>query len=142
MKIKTTLRSALSLKVALVLGALVCVSSTMAQEKEKQSQQKDDIQTSYKSEKVGSDKFEVTVRVTNNRPKAVRVVVQIQYEGPEKSRTSNGRTIIFPPPPRNLYGISPDPIELDSHESKPCEAVTIRTKKVYGVKILSWEYID
>src|SRR5918911_901631 len=44
------------------------------------SNKKDGIETFYRYEKIGTDKFEVEVKIANYRSKAVKVSVQVQYK--------------------------------------------------------------
>jgi hypothetical protein len=44
------------------------------------SDKEDDIETFYRYEKTGSDKFQVDIKIVNNRSKPVRVRAQVQYK--------------------------------------------------------------
>jgi hypothetical protein len=105
----------------------------------KRSEKKDDIETSYRSEKIASDQFDVGIQVHNKRTKPVRVVVRPKYNRP---RVAVG----LPPPVRDIVlartKFNDECTVVVAPNSTGTCSVTISTTKVTGSKIVRWENVN
>jgi hypothetical protein len=101
------------------------------------SDKKDEIETFYQYEKVGTDRFEVRVKAINYRRKAIKLIVQVEHKN---SGVKIGRGRFFYPQSRSYY----DRCELTVPPggSSICEGITVSAKKITGVKIVQWDNVD
>ena len=97
------------------------------------SDKQDDIEAFYRYEKTGSDKFQVEVKIVNNRSKAVKVQVQVLY--------ASGISGRFFTQPSQRFGGSCEVI-TPSGGSRICRGIKVTAKKINGVKIIRWDNVD
>jgi hypothetical protein len=106
------------------------------------SDKQDDIETFYRYEKIGSDTFQVEVKIVNNRPKSVKVRVQVQYE----SAGITGRLLAtdhnhqFLTQPSQRFNNTCE-VVAPSVSSRICRGIKVAAKKITGVKIIRWDNI-
>jgi hypothetical protein len=128
----------LILLITIVLVVLTSAFPAKAQSEWRASEKKDDIETFYRVEKVGTDSFEVTIRIDNNRPKAVKVITAVQYRN--QSGFADG--VIIPRSPSYSSNGQCTLAAVPSNKSLLCEPVAVKAKKITGVKIVRWENAD
>jgi hypothetical protein len=93
------------------------------------SDKQDDIEAFYRYEKTSSDTFLVEVKIVNNRPKSVKVRVQVLSESmagrffTQASQRFDGTCNIITP----------------SGSSRICRDIKVTAKKITGVKIIRWD---
>lgn len=118
----------------LTLTVVAFVVSVKAQSSEwKSSEKRDNIETYYQVEKVGTDSFEVTIKIKNNRSKEVKVEAKVLF----KTETSFGGGILAPSSP--TYASSTRCKEaVASGGSTICKPIQVTAKKIVGVKIVCW----
>jgi hypothetical protein len=122
-------------KLAPLLIILACSALVFPQSQEWiRSDQKDEIETFYQFEKIGTDRFEVKMMIRNNRSKDVRVHVQVQYESPQQTIRP------FVPQSRTLYGQCE--VTVPSGSTRICESIRVTAKKITGTKIIRWDNVD
>ena len=101
----------------------------------KRSEKKDNIETSYRTEKTASDQFDVEIQIHNKRTKPVRVVVRAKYNGPRMG-------VGTPPSVRDIVlghsFIDECTVVVAPNGTSSC-SVTLSTTKVTGSKIVRWE---
>ncbi|MGI8468577.1 MAG: hypothetical protein ACR2N3_08995 [Pyrinomonadaceae bacterium] len=134
--IKTkSLKKLLLFNLALFLVVLSFAISAMSQDKDWiSSEKKDDLETFYRVEKVGTDTYEVTVRIDNNRPKTINVEVMVLY----KTDTNYSGNIFLPRVSSNRAFFDRCQELIPSNGSRTCKSVQINAKKITGVKIIQW----
>lgn len=116
------------------LLALACVAPVKAQTSEwKSSEKKDGIETFYQVEKVGTDSFEVTIKMRNNRPKEVIVEAAVLY----KTETNFGGGVLSPRSP-NRASYTRCKESVPSNSTRTCEPIRVTAKKIAGVRIVCW----
>ena len=111
------------------------------------SAKKDDIETFYRYEKTGSDKFQVEVKIVNNRTKSVKVRVQVQYKSAHTRGVSIGRPLFIDHNHKFLTQLSlglNDSCEIiiPSGSSRICQDIKVTAKKITGVKIIRWDNVN
>ena len=117
-----------------ILLVLACVAPVKAQTSEwKSSEKKDDIETFYQVEKVGTDSFEVTIKIKNNRSKEIKVEAAVLY----KTETAFGGGVLSPRSPnRASYNRCKELVP--SNSTRTCEPILVTAKKIAGVRIICW----
>lgn len=109
-------------------------SARLTQEKEEwtRSHKEDGIETFYKAEKIGTDRFEVRARVYNTRPRAIRVRIRLEYKSD------------FNPPyiPSPRFSTGQCQLVIPANSTRVCEPIKVTAKKVTGVKIIRWDNTD
>jgi hypothetical protein len=115
------------------------------------SDKTDDIETFYSYRKIGTDRFEVAVKVVNHRQKTVKVIVALQV------RQSTGDIDCLPGfcgPPRKISFNHESTLNKTSTlsdncqfvvpagDSRVCGEIRVTAKKVLGVKIKRWDEVD
>lgn len=111
----------------------------------KRSDKKDNIETSYQTEKTASDEFDVDVEVHNKRLKPVRVVVRVKYNRPRPSVNTDARTPSLDALRSIVVGgtthIDECTVVVASNGTGIC-SITVVATKVTGLKIVSWTNVD
>lgn len=107
------------------------------------SAKQDDIETFYRYEKTGSDTFQVEVKIVNNRPKSVKVRVQVQYDsgGPSRRYLVTDHTHKFLTQPSRRLNDTCE-IVVPSRSSRICQDIEVTAKKITGVRIFRWDNVN
>jgi hypothetical protein len=117
-----------------ILLVLAYVMPVKAQTSEwKASEKKDEIETFYQVEKVGTDSFEVTIKIKNNRYKEVIVETAVLY----KTETAFGGGVLAPRSPNRASYIRCKE-SVPSNSTRTCEPIPVTAKKISGVRIICW----
>jgi hypothetical protein len=103
------------------------------------SYKEDDIEIFYQAEKVGTNKFEVKIKVVNNRSKAIRVQTRI------KMKNASFEPVLAPSP-RMEKGIEKGTkvyrdscvLAVPAHGVTICEGLKVSGEKISGVSLIRW----
>lgn len=135
MRATTFLKKLFLFNLIFTFSSLICAVSVKAQRSEwKSSEKKDNIETLYQVEKVGTDSFEVTIKIKNNRSKEVKIETAVLYK---TEITLGSRSSIL-----TIESDEHCKESIPSNGSRTCKPIQVNAKKIIGAKIICWNNTD